>query len=137
MFCIKNIVLFASGANGQIRFKLEYQMCRAFWHSLCSVWAVKLQYARSVLTVWERLLLRGRPREICIRAHPHPPYLVWTDAQLRSSASPRLGGFIACPSGCRAYFIAEMVESMASDGQPCIVLEAISIIEPGPKIVGN
>lgn len=65
----------------------------------------------SVLTVWERLLLRGRPREVPVNRHPQPPVLVWTDAQLRTGSVPRLGGFLLCPSGHRAYFIVEMVDS--------------------------
>ena len=61
--------------------------------------------ARSILTIWEKLLLKGRPREVPVLARAAPPCIVSTDAQLRNDRPPRTSGFICTSSGEKSFFI--------------------------------
>ena len=96
------------------RSKLGHKLCFAgeALHGKCGAAARKVLFAseevparllRSVLTIWEQLLLRGRPREVPIVPCPHPPMLVYTDAQLIVGGVPRLGGFLCTPSDAMFY----------------------------------
>lgn len=80
---------------------------------------------RSVLTVWERLLRMGKPREVLLRSVRHPPIIVYADAMLRPSRGlPSCGAIAAAPSGIVEFFLSEcpagVVRQFLVDEDTCI-----------------